>query len=145
LTQEQENEIREAFDLFDTDNSGTIDANELKVAMKALGFEANDQEVKQMIASIDTDGSGTIDYEEFLNMMTAKMSEQDSLDEIKKAFHLFDPDNSGITFEKLKRVAIELGEELTDEEIREMIREASANDRVTFEDFAAIMTKATKY
>jgi centrin-1 len=52
---------------------GTIDANELKVAMKALGFEANDQEVKQMIASIDTDGSGTIDYEEFLNMMTAKM------------------------------------------------------------------------
>lgn len=112
--------------------------------MKALGFEANDQEVKQMIASIDTDGSGTIDYEEFLNMMTAKMvrdinaplnttlttmqqSEQDSLDEIKKAFHLFDPDNTGITFEKLKRVAIELGEELTDEEIREMIREASAS------------------
>lgn len=56
-----------------------------------------------------------------------KQSEQDSLDEIKKAFHLFDPDNSGITFEKLKRVAIELGEELTDEEIREMIREASAS------------------
>ena len=39
LTDEQRQEIREAFDLFDTDGSGTIDAKELKVAMRALGFE----------------------------------------------------------------------------------------------------------
>ena len=39
LTEEQKQEIREAFDLFDTDGSGTIDAKELKVAMRALGFE----------------------------------------------------------------------------------------------------------
>ena len=38
LTEEQKQEIREAFDLFDTDGSGTIDAKELKVAMRALGF-----------------------------------------------------------------------------------------------------------
>lgn len=31
LTEEQKQEIREAFDLFDTDGSGTIDAKELKV------------------------------------------------------------------------------------------------------------------
>ena len=37
LTEEQKQEIREAFDLFDTDGSGTIDAKELKVAMRALG------------------------------------------------------------------------------------------------------------
>ena len=34
LTEEQKQEIREAFDLFDTDGSGTIDAKELKVAMR---------------------------------------------------------------------------------------------------------------
>ncbi len=39
LTEEQKQEIREAFDLFDTDGSGTIDAKELKVAMRAIGFE----------------------------------------------------------------------------------------------------------
>ena len=31
LTEEQKQEIREAFDLFDTDGTGTIDAKELKV------------------------------------------------------------------------------------------------------------------
>lgn len=96
---------REAFDLFDTDGSGTIDAKELKVAMRytivcspisagscscfvclphrtlthrALGFEPKKEEIKKMIADIDKDGSGTIDFEEFLQMMTAKMGERDS-------------------------------------------------------------------
>ncbi len=39
MTEEQKQEIREAFDMFDTDGSGTIDAKELKVAMRALRFE----------------------------------------------------------------------------------------------------------
>jgi len=39
LTEEQKQEIKEAFDLFDTDGSGSIDSKELKVAMRALGFE----------------------------------------------------------------------------------------------------------
>ena len=73
LTEEQKQEIREAFDLFDTDGSGSIDAKELKVAMRALGFEPKKEEIKKMIADIDTDGSGTIDFNEFLEMMTAKV------------------------------------------------------------------------
>merc|ERR1719465_231259 len=65
LTEEQKQEIREAFDLFDTDGSGTIDAKELKVAMRALGFEPKKEEIKKMISDIDKDGSGTIEFEEF--------------------------------------------------------------------------------
>ena len=37
-----------------------------------------------MIADIDKDDSGTIDFNEFLEMMTAKMSEKDSREEIRK-------------------------------------------------------------
>nr|POE68090.1 caltractin [Quercus suber] len=39
LTQQKRQEIKEAFELFDTDGSGTVDAKELNVAMRALGFE----------------------------------------------------------------------------------------------------------
>jgi centrin-1 len=39
--------------------------------------------------------SGTIDFEEFLQMMTAKMGERDSREEIMKAFRLFDDDETG--------------------------------------------------
>jgi Ca2+-binding EF-hand superfamily protein len=48
LTADQKQEIKEAFDLFDTDGSGSIDENELRVAMKALGFEAKDEEVHKV-------------------------------------------------------------------------------------------------
>ena len=37
LSEEQKQELKEAFDLFDGDGSGTIDAKELKVALRALG------------------------------------------------------------------------------------------------------------
>ncbi|MCO5560661.1 hypothetical protein L7F22_014278 [Adiantum nelumboides] len=124
-TDEQRQEIQEAFDLFDTDGSGTIDAAELQVAMRALGFEAGYEEIERMIADIDKDGSGSIDFEEFLQMMTEKMGEKDSIREISKAFRVFmDPNTGTITFDKLKAVANAVGEEITDAELWEMITEA---------------------
>lgn len=72
LTADQKQEIREAFDLFDSDGSGTIEVKELKVAMRALGFEPTKQQVKEMLQDIDN-GTGKIDFNEFLEMMTAKM------------------------------------------------------------------------
>merc|ERR1712166_378659 len=68
LTEEQKQEIKEAFDLFDTDGSGSIDAKELKVAMRALGFEPKKEEIQKMIADVDDDGSGTIEFQEFLTL-----------------------------------------------------------------------------
>ena len=92
--------------------------------MRALGFEPKKEEIKKMISDIDKDGSGTIDFSEFLEMMTSKMSERDSREEILKAFRLFDDDETGkISFRNLKRVAKELGENMTDEELQEMIDE----------------------
>ena len=56
--------------------------------MQSLGFEAKNQTIYQMIGDIDKDGSGSIDFEEFLDMMTAKMSDKDSREDIMKVFIL---------------------------------------------------------
>merc|ERR1719199_1780704 len=148
LTEEQKQEIREAFDLFDTDGSGAIDAKELKVAMRALGFEPKKDEIRKMISDIDKDGDGTIDYDEFMMMMTAKMAEKDSREEIVKVFRLFDDDETGkISFKNIKRVAQELGENMTDEELQEMIDEADCDGdgEVNEEEFLRIMKKTNLF
>merc|ERR1711871_1338348 len=141
LTDDQIQEIREAFDLFDTDGSGTIDAKELKVAMRALGLDAKKDEIRRMINDIGKDGSGTIDFNEFPNMMTARMGDRDSREEIIK---VFDDDETGkISFKNLKRVAQELGENMTDEELQEMIDEADrdGDGEVNEEEFFRIMKR----
>ena len=86
--------------------------------MRALGFEPKREEIKKMIADVDTNNSGVIDYNEFIDMMTQKMAERDPREEMLKAFRLFDDDEtSKISFRNLKRVAKELGENMTDDEI----------------------------
>merc|ERR1712166_891513 len=148
LTEEQKQEIKEAFDLFDTDGSGNIDQKELKVAMRALGFEPKREEIKKMIADVDKDGSGVIEYPEFMDMMTQKMAERDPREEMMKAFRLFDDDDTGkINFPNLRRVAKELGENMTDEEIQEMIDEADrdGDGEINEDEFMRIMRKTNLF
>ena len=99
-----------------------------------------------MISDLDKNKSGTIDFEEFLDMMTARMSDKDTREDISKVFRLFDDDNTGtITLRNLRRVARELGETMTDEELQEMVDRADSNGdgAVTLDDFFNIMTKKT--
>ena len=57
-------------------------------------------------------------------MMTHKILNRDPTDEILKASRLFDDETGKFSFKNLERVAKELGERMTDEELQEMIDEA---------------------
>jgi len=128
LDEEQLEELKEAFELFDTDGSGTIDVRELKAAMRALGFTVKKAEIREMLEDVGhnlEESGGAVDFREFSEMLTSKMNGRDTREEIMKVFALFDEEGTGkITFRNLKRVAQELGEDLTDEELTEMIDEA---------------------
>lgn len=58
---DSEEEIREAFKVFDRDNNGFISAAELRHVMTSIGEKLTDDEVDEMIREADTDGDGRID------------------------------------------------------------------------------------
>ena len=73
LTEEQKEEIDNAFLIFDKDKSGSIDVGELKDAMKALGVFLKKEEVKKTMTKVDKDGSGAIDKDEFMALMAEQI------------------------------------------------------------------------
>jgi centrin-1 len=75
-------------------------------------------------------------------------AERDPREEILKAFKLFDDDSTGkISLRNLKRVARELGETMTDDELQEMIDEADrdGDGEISEEEFIRIMKKTNLF
>ncbi len=68
LTDEQKQEIKEAFELFDTDKDGAVDYHELKVAMRALGFDLKKAEVLKILRDHDKTGQGVLEFEDFVKI-----------------------------------------------------------------------------
>ncbi len=79
--------------------NGVITIQDLKIALRSLGFETQKEEIKRLIAQ-ESAGRGdggpgseknmaTVDYPDFLDIMTTKLGERDTDHEISKAFGLF--------------------------------------------------------
>ena len=148
ISDEQRQEIKEAFDLFDTEGRNEIDIKELKVAMRALGFEPKKEEVNRLIKEVDRDNKGVINFDDFNDIMSQKVAERDPVEEMKKAFMLLCEDNQErITLKSLKKTADELGETMTKEELEEMIREADydGDGEIGEDDFIKIMKKTNLF
>ena len=101
-----------------------------------------------MIAEVDKEGKGVIEYVDFIDLMSVKIAERDPREEILKAFKLFDDDETGkISMRNLRRVARELGEVMTDEELQEMIDEADrdGDGEINEEEFIRIMRRTNLF
>ena len=146
LAEEQAREAREAFDLFDLEKRGRIGYHELKVALRALGFDVRKADALRLVASHGAQGA--VAEDEFLEIVAEYTSKRDPEAELLKAFELFDEDRTGrISLRNMRRICRELGESLADEELQAMIDEfdGDGDGQISFVEFAAIMRSSDIY
>jgi len=157
LTEEQLQEIREVFEQFDSDGGGSIDVDELRMAMKSLGQNLTKAEAEALMLELDTGGDGSIEFSEFVEFIKPKILGQDFQEEVKGQFAEFasvpQTDTSGnaqknkfdedemayITKDGLRKIAQEIGERCNDEELDEIIEYCSkGDDKIDRESFMTL-------
>ena len=144
FTKEQNRDLQTAFEIFDKDGTGNIDIKDLKVILRALGFEPQEDEIKKLLSTINRSddeennkkgfSTNTIDFEEFKKIMNNKLRESEEIESLRVGFFSFtdkdlpkenNNDNEYITLKSLRDVANELREVVNDEELKEMMVQAN--------------------
>ncbi|CAL4919450.1 unnamed protein product [Urochloa decumbens] len=135
--------LKEMFKMIDTDNSGHITFEELKVGLKKVGANLQESEIHALMQAADVDNSGTIDYGEFI-AATLHLNKVEREDHLFAAFQYFDKDGSGyITADELQLACEEFG--LDDVKLEDMIGEVDQDNdgRIDYNEFVAMMQKPT--
>jgi Ca2+-binding EF-hand superfamily protein len=125
LTDTESKELREGFNMFDRNGAGTIDANEVRVALRVLGFDAPDDEVQDLLQKFTKGGTTEMSFDEFTQIIVHKLSYPQPEAQLVRAFRFLDKDGDGfISLADLTTDAEELGETLDVDELREIIMNA---------------------
>ena len=148
FTKEQNRDLQTAFEIVDKDGTGNVDIKDLKVILRALGFEPQEDEIKKLLSTINRSddeennkkgfSSNTIDFEEFKKIMNNKLRESEEIEQLRVGVHSLadqsikkDPNEAEfITLKSLREVANELREVINDEELKEMMVQANPELKV---------------
>ena len=147
ISTEENEDLRQAFDLFDIKENGKIDPSEIKETMKQLGFDTKNPTIYKIIEDLDTEESksnGGISFSEFSEIMHKRLGDRESKEGARRIFDLFVDDENAehIPLESLKKLAKELGEKMSEDDLKEMIECATKNDgKLNFDDFYYIISK----
>ncbi|KAG5464459.1 hypothetical protein LSCM1_00647 [Leishmania martiniquensis] len=144
LTDQQKRDIEEAFRVLDVKGVNTVTPNDLKVALRALGYEPDKDAVRKLVSEMDRGGvSSNLVLSEFEAVMRQRFFSEENDDELDLAFPLFTEGKSEfISLDDLKRVAAEVGEDIPEDVLHELIRECDVldrDDRISREEFIKML------
>ena len=140
LSADAKEEIAEVFDLFDADKSGCLDKHEMKVGMRAMGFQVTKRDIENIFKAKDIDNLGYLKFDQFREVVSEWNDKRSPEDEYKQVFALFDKENTGrITVKDIERVCKEVNSPLRHDEIKDIIRQFTQEDYITQAQFIKMM------
>ncbi|XP_032906243.1 calmodulin-like protein 4 [Amblyraja radiata] len=138
LTQDQIQEFRECFSLYDKTRKGKISTGDLITVMRCLGTKPTPGEVERHMLHHKIGRNSELDFSTFLNIIHRQQQQEDPEREIREAMLMADKEKRGfITATELRTKLTQMGEKLTNKEVDELLRQAniSPNGIVKYEDF----------
>ena len=138
-------ELKEAFDFFDKNNSGVIEAKEINALLGNLGKGSSQTEVADLMSSIDKDQDNAVSFDEFCVMVKATSRHeinQTEQEQLREQFRVFDLNGDGIISpSELKKVMSMMGEKITDADIDGLLNKYDLNKNgvIEYNEFVKYM------
>ena len=145
LTRKELGAVKKLFRLYQ-DRNGTIDPHEIVISMQTLRLNEKSPVIYELFEEFDTpeNSRNRLDYDEFVDILNKKLSDKDSQKAIARIYEVFlgDSPSETLSFEAIKKVVEDVGDDMTDTQIRELLERATQNGKdMTYEEFYAVMTK----
>ncbi|XP_059808966.1 calmodulin-like protein 4 isoform X1 [Hypanus sabinus] len=138
LTQNEIQEFRECFSLYDKKRKGKICSGDLITVLRCLGTSPTPGEVRRHLLHHNIERGGELDFSTFLTIIHQQQQQEDPEREILDAMLMADKEKAGfITAAELRAKLTQMGEKLTNREVDELLQEAniSPNGIVKYKDF----------
>ncbi|XP_039225550.1 calmodulin-like protein 4 [Crotalus tigris] len=143
LTQDQINEFKECFSLYDKRQKGRIKASDLMVVMRSLATSPTLGEVARHLQLHKIDVNEELEFSTFLTIMYRQIQQEDPRNEILLAMLMVDRQRTGfISVAELQAKLMNLGEKLSKEEVDTLLKNAKVghNGLVRYEDLIQSIT-----
>ncbi|XP_052044049.1 calmodulin-like protein 4 isoform X1 [Apodemus sylvaticus] len=143
LSQDQINEYKECFSLYDKQQRGKIKATDLLVSMRCLGASPTPGEVQRHLQTHGIDKNGELDFSTFLTIMHMQIKQEDPKKEILLAMLMADKEKKGyIMASELRSKLMKLGEKLSHKEVDDLFKEVGIepNGQVKYDTFIQRIT-----
>ncbi len=141
-SKEELHSIEKAFKLF-ADRNGIVHLNNMVIAMKELKLDETEPVIYDLMAELEAETKQGITYDDFVQLLTAKLQDRESQKSTERVYELFVEDPNGtLNYEVLKKVANQVGDQTSDEDLQRLIKNGSSNGTdIPYDEFHSIMTK----
>ena len=143
LSKESLESISKTFKLFQ-DKNGIINCENLITALKELKYDQQEPVIYDIIDEICSANKTGLNYDKFVDQLNQQLQDRSSQKSTERTYELFVEDPKGtLTYDVLKKVSEEAGDNATEEEVKRIFNFASSNGKdIPYEEFHSIMTKS---
>ncbi|XP_067948402.1 troponin C-like [Watersipora subatra] len=140
LTKQQEDDAKGAFSLFDKKDTGVLPIKDLGQVFRSCAMTVDSEQLSDWLGEMGVEDQ--CDKETFVKLYALQKKKDEDEKEIKEAFRVLDKEKSGeIPVAELKWILKRLGDEMTDEEIDDIIVaiDTDGSGTVDYSEFAKVM------